>query len=156
MGWTVLHWSYHDADHFWSDSLFMTALALTSSEKSWISFVLSVKDMNSSLALIKIKKSKGPRILPWGTPVLVSWVSDSQFLRTTSIVLYCSDNPSTNPTKDQKNLFFNLKIKPENLEGDRGLWVNYYCFLDLFYVDDHFDYFGGHIGYDFSTIMWRK
>ena len=32
--------------------------------------------------------------------------------------LYCSDNSLPNPTKDQENFFFfNLKIKPEDLEG---------------------------------------
>ena len=58
--------------------------------------------------------------------------------------------------KTKINLFFKLKIKLRDLEGERGVWINYYFFLDLFSVDDHFDYFGGHIGYDFGTTKWRK
>ena len=46
-------------------------------------------------------------------------------------VLYCSDN-STNSTKDQEEPFSNLKIEPEDLEGDRGDRVNYTFFLIYF------------------------
>ena len=39
--WVELQCSYHNADHFWSNSksLFMTALALSSSDKSRMSFI---------------------------------------------------------------------------------------------------------------------
>ena len=57
----LLNCSNYDVDHFWSDvkSLLMNALASTSSEKSWISDVLSVKDMSSLLAFEKILEKQG-------------------------------------------------------------------------------------------------
>ena len=127
--WVELQCSYHDADHFWSNSksLFMTALALSSSEKSRISVRFISEGYVYLASIDEIIKIKGPRILPWSHEYQIHNI----YFWERPAVLYCSDNWSTNQTKDRGQPFFNLKINREDLEGDRGLWVNYYFFLDF-------------------------
>ena len=69
-----LNCSNHDAGHFWSDSKFLLmTVVMASSEKSCISGVLSVEDMSSWLALIKLRKARDQGYgLEDRTPVLVS------------------------------------------------------------------------------------
>ena len=60
---------------------------------------------------------------------------------------------SSNPTKDQdKPFFFKLKVEPKDVERRKGSMNQLLSFFLIYFpVDDHFDYFGGHIGYDFGT-----
>ena len=99
-----------------------------------------------------IIKIKGPRILPWSHEHQIHnnfFENDPQFS-----IVQITRRPIRQKTKE--NLFSILKLIEKIQKAIEDYEPTITFFLIFFYVDDYFDYFGGHIGYDFGTIMCRK
>ena len=56
--------------------------------------------MNKNIPLIKILKSRGPRIEPWGIPLITL----AQSLHEVSIFVFCSQKPKQSLTKGRLGL----------------------------------------------------